>query len=611
LLATSTLRGMKARYATLALYALCLTGMAGALLISQWTPDVQWPSYGVVVFGILAALFVWQFGVQAPRVGLISMERVPQIGFLLVFDPLVAAIVCALASMVWPLVSRRYSHGSAVFGTIRALHNASMTVLMLLAAGHAYLAVGGEHPLTTFSVQTVGALIVMAVVAQVVNISIMALFFKFDGREVRRIITPAYALSDLIFVPAGVLAALLFNSGAHAALILFVALMALFVLSFNSVGHAWSAPKEDPNPLARLFNVGRVLHGARDVGELGVRILSETHSLLRFDEFYFVLVDRDRGLLDVRVHERRGERLAPRTKPIEAGMFGWVIEHAQPVLVEDYSKAPSEVQQRVQQTEKETGSFIVVPLLDAGRVLGLLSVQHTQPELYSRADLHLMQKLAEQVAPAAIDALAFEDLENYRRRLEERVAERTLEIEKANLEKERLIAVLRERSQTLERESQEDPLTGVANRRFFGKRLAAEIEVAQAINQPLVVAIADLDAFKLVNDKLGHAVGDETLRRSAALMRAHCRDTDVIARIGGDEFALLFPALELEEAAGLCEKLRHAIESHPWQEVHPTLRVSVSIGLTQWDGATEVEDLLEAADSQLYIAKLSGRNRVA
>lgn len=602
---------MNARYATLALYALCLSGIAGVALVFQWGQHGEWPAYWVVLLGILASLFVWQFGVQAPRVGLISMERVPQIGFLLVFDPVVAAVVCAMASMLWPLVSRRYSHGSAVFGAIRAFHNASMTVLMLLAAGYAYLAVGGEHPLTSFSVRTAGALIIMAVVAQVVNISIMALFFKLDGRDVRRIITPAYALSDLIFVPAGVLAALLFNSGAHAALILFIALMVLFVLSFNSLGHAWSAPKEDANPLVRLFDVGRMLHGARDIGELGARILSETHSLLRFDEFYFVLVDRERGVLDVRVHDRRGERLAPRTKPIDAGMFGWVIERAQPVLVEDYSKAPEDVKQRVQHTDKETGSFIVVPLVNAGNVLGLLSVQHTQPGSYSRADLHLMQKLAEQVAPAVIDALAFEDLEGYRRRLEERVTERTLELEKANMEKERLIAVLRERSQTLERESQEDPLTGVANRRFFGKRLAAEIEVAQAVSQPLVVAIADLDSFKLVNDKLGHAVGDETLRRSAALMRSHCRDTDVIARIGGDEFALLFPAIELKEASALCESLRCAIATHPWQEVHPNLRVSVSIGVTQWDGTTEVEELLEAADSQLYIAKLSGRNRVA
>jgi diguanylate cyclase (GGDEF)-like protein len=353
------------------------------------------------------------------------------------------------------------------------------------------------------------------------------------------------------------------------------------------------------------------LHGARNISELGARILAETHSLLRFDEFYLVLVDREHKVLDVRIHERRGERLSPRTKPIDAGMFGWVIETAQGVLVEDLSIAPEVVRQRVQQTEKETGSFIVVPLMEAGTVLGLLSVQHTQPAVYSSADLHLMQKLAEQVAPVLSDALAFEDLENYRRRLEERVAERTFELEKANTEKERLIAALRERSQTLERESQEDALTGVANRRFFGKRLAAEIEVAHAVNQPLTVAIADLDCFKLVNDTLGHPVGDEALRRSAGLMRVLCRETDLIARIGGDEFALLLPATELKDAMELCEKLRNAVDSHDWHDIHPDLRVSISIGLTQWDGCAEVDDLLEAADSRLYIAKLSGRNRVA
>ncbi len=601
---------MKSRYATLAVYSLCLAVIAGAWLGSELREVGQLPPWWVVVFGIGASLFVWQFGLQAPRVGLISMERVPQVALLLMFSPPVAAVVCAIASMLWPLISRRYSHGSAAFASIRAIHNASMTVLMLLAGGYVYLALGGEHPLTTFSARTIAALLTMAVVTQIVNICVMALFFRFDGRDVRRIITPAYALSDLIFVPAGVLAALLYNTGAYPALMLFIALMVLFVLSFNSLGHSFNATDDEIGPFARLFNIGRVLHGARNADELGERILSETHSLLRFDEFYFVLLDPDRKALEVRVHERRGERLAGRTKPEDAGIFGWVVQTRQAVLVEDLAKAPDAVKQRVQQTDKETGSFIVVPLIDDDGVLGLLSVQHTQAEVYSSADLHLMQKLAEQVVPALADALAFEDLENYRRRLEERVADRTRDLEKANLEKERLIAALRERSQTLERESQEDALTGVANRRFFGKRLAAEIEVAHAVNQPLSVAIADLDCFKLVNDRLGHPVGDEALRRSAGVMRGLCRETDLIARIGGDEFAFLLPGTTIEDAMELCEKLRSAVDAHDWQNVHPELRVSVSIGLTQWDGAAQVEDLLEAADSQLYIAKLSGRNRV-
>lgn len=329
---------MKSRYAMLATYSLCLAAGAGIWLAVALRADAHFPPLWVIGVSILASLFVWHFGVQAPRVGLISMERVPQIGLLLVFSPAVAASICAAASFVWPMVSRRYSHGSVAFGALRGVHNASMTALMLLAAGQAYLALGGDHPLAALSSETVLALVAMALVAQAVNVVTMALFFRLDGRDIRRIITPSYALSDLIFVPAGVLAALLYNSGAHSALVLFLGLMVVFVLSFNSIGQSLNAADAERGPIAKLFDVGRVLHGARRIDELGERILSETRSLFGFDEFYFVLVDRDRQVLEVRVHERRAERLAGRTKPLDAGLFGWVVDTARSVLVEDWAR---------------------------------------------------------------------------------------------------------------------------------------------------------------------------------------------------------------------------------------------------------------------------------
>jgi diguanylate cyclase (GGDEF)-like protein len=222
-----------------------------------------------------------------------------------------------------------------------------------------------------------------------------------------------------------------------------------------------------------------------------------------------------------------------------------------------------------------------------------------------------MQGLAEQVAAAIADARAFEDLEHYRQRLEERVAERTQELDRANREKERLIAALGERSRTLERESQEDPLTGIANRRCFTQRLAAEIEVARAVGQPLTLAVGDLDHFKIVNDRLGHAVGDEVLRQSATLMRQLCRVTDLVARIGGEEFALILPGMQRAAAIAFCETMRVAVESHDWHRVHPHLRVTLSIGLAQWDGCADAAELLQSADTRLYRAKREGRNRVA
>ena len=90
------------------------------------------------------------------RIGLISMERVPQIGLLLVFSPAAAAAICATASFIWPLFNRAYSQGSTTFAALRALHNAAMTIIMLLAAGAAYTAAGGTIPSRTSVLQISG-----------------------------------------------------------------------------------------------------------------------------------------------------------------------------------------------------------------------------------------------------------------------------------------------------------------------------------------------------------------------------------------------------------------------------------------------------------------------
>jgi diguanylate cyclase (GGDEF)-like protein len=602
---------MPSRYRPLAVYSIALAALACAWLIHEWLAGPAFPPLWVSALCIAASLFIWQFGIYAPWVGLTSMERLPQIGLLLVLSPPVAATICAIASMLWPLLNRRYSHGSRTLAVVRSIHNSAMTALMLLLAGAAYEAVGGRHPLTNLQFADVWPLAVMAVVAQVANVACMALFYYFDGRDVRKLIKPEYSVMDLVFVPAGVLAAVLFNSAEPTTFALFVALMIVFVFSFNGIARTLMTAGVDENPLALLFRTGRALRGARRLDDLGTRILNETRSLLRFDEFYFALLDRDAQMLELRVHERNGQRLASRTKPLSVGLFGRVASDAQPLLIEDWRRAPAEARAVAEQTGKETGSLMIVPLIESGEVIGLLSVQHTLPNVYSAADLDIMQRLAEQVAAAVADARAFEELQDYRQRLEMRVAERTAELEQANREKERLIAALRERSSALERESREDALTGVANRRCFSQRLSAEIEVALALGQPLTLAVADLDRFKVVNDRLGHAIGDEALKQSANIMRSLCRENDLVARIGGEEFAIILPGMTREAAAAFCERVRSAVESHNWSAVHPHLRVTVSIGISQWAHDAQLSQLMEAADTQLYRAKNLGRNRVA
>src|SRR5262245_25922308 len=601
---------MTPRYHWLAIYSLLLATATAGWLAAALT-DASFPPWWIVGLLVACCLLVWQFGVPVPRVGLSSMERVPQIGMLLVLDPPVAAAICALASLLWPLISRRYSHGSARAAVLRAVHNAAMTGLMLLLAGEVYLAAGGRHPLGVPTLGDVGPLAAMALTAQAVNVALLATYFRLDGREVRRIIRPIYTLVDLVFVPAGVLAAVLYNTAAPATFALFVALMALTVISFSGFGNALSAADAEGGALARLADPVRPLRGARRIDELGERILKEVRTLFRFDEFWLAMVDAERGTLDLRVQERHGERQSGRTAPFDHGPLAWVARNGEAVLVENWQRAPESLLAAAIAGGVGEGAMIIVPLRDDGRVIAVLGVRHARPGAYSDADLNLMQRLAEQLAPAVADARAFEDLENYRRHLEQRVTDRTRELDRANQEKERLIDALGERSRRLERESQEDPLTAIANRRAFARRLEAEIEVARAMDQPLTVAVADLDHFKIVNDRMGHRVGDEVLRSSATLMQRQCRPVDLVARIGGEEFALILPGLDHMAAMTFCEELRGLIESHPWPAVHAGLRVTMSIGIAQWDGNCGADELVHAADTRLYSAKHAGRNRVA
>jgi diguanylate cyclase (GGDEF)-like protein/PAS domain S-box-containing protein len=156
-----------------------------------------------------------------------------------------------------------------------------------------------------------------------------------------------------------------------------------------------------------------------------------------------------------------------------------------------------------------------------------------------------------------------------------------------------------------------DHLTGIGNRRAFFDAAETELRRWRREPRPLTLMLIDADHFKKINDTHGHPVGDAVLRHIARLMGATFRQVDVVARVGGEEFAVLLPSADLASAQRVAERLRAALEAQPTPTDGGPVACTVSIGIATMDEDTpSVEALLKRADEALYAAKHSGRNRV-
>ena len=156
-----------------------------------------------------------------------------------------------------------------------------------------------------------------------------------------------------------------------------------------------------------------------------------------------------------------------------------------------------------------------------------------------------------------------------------------------------------------------DDLTGLANRRRFMAALTAEIERVERLGGTLALLLADLDDFKRINDRFGHHVGDEALRRFATILVGELRDVDVAGRLGGEEFAVLLPGTQRDGAFAVADRIRAAVARDRLVLPEATsVHFTVSLGVAGYTGGS-AENLLRDADAALYRAKAEGKNRVA
>jgi len=156
-----------------------------------------------------------------------------------------------------------------------------------------------------------------------------------------------------------------------------------------------------------------------------------------------------------------------------------------------------------------------------------------------------------------------------------------------------------------------DPLTGVPNRRSFEATARREVERARRYAKPFAVLALDIDHFKRINDTYGHDVGDIVLKRLSQICLEKLRVTDFLARLGGEEFAMLLPETDIDAAATLAERLRTAIATTPIATPKGALPITVSLGVAQYaPNEPTIDAALKRADEALYEAKHSGRNKV-
>ena len=317
-----------------------------------------------------------------------------------------------------------------------------------------------------------------------------------------------------------------------------------------------------------FYEIGRALargHGydtvVRSVVRAGTRLTgADAGSVLVLDPASGNLIHREG-------HGLSGAERTISFQPGE-GVAGWVAQRGRAACIADIRRDPRFVRKTAQR--RSIRSLLCVPVKLEGKVVGVLTVTSSRPRAFDAGDARLLGMLAAQVAL---------DLENAR----------------------------------LEALASRDPLTGIANRRRFDELLERLLVDAHRTRTPLSIALMDLDHFKTVNDVYGHPEGDRVLRMSVERWQGAVRAVDVLARLGGEEFAVVIPAADAARAKEVAERLRLRLVQKPFPVRRGTVQlpITVSIGVAvSARGAGTPASLLSRADSALYRAKREGRNRV-
>ncbi len=347
---------------------------------------------------------------------------------------------------------------------------------------------------------------------------------------------------------------------------------------------------------ARLFNettrradqmdtvnkIGLAISAGLDLQQIARTLYEQCNLVAPVDAFYVALYDAKAHQLHFPLFLDHAQPLAvgPFDLYTQPGLTGQVIQTGQTLYIPDVldPNKPA-IQQHNRAGGEPTRTYVGVPLRLRDQVIGVLSVQSYQPNAYSADQIDFIETIATQAAVA--------------------------------IENARLYAEVQQLAVT-------DALTSTFNRRGLVQLGEREVERAQRFQHPLSVVMLDIDHFKRVNDTYGHPIGDRVLCALADCCRANMRTVDIVARYGGEEFVMLLPETDLASAVQVAERLRQTVEKAQVsvevdeQMTGRTVHVTVSQGVVTMSPDTPtLAALFERVDQALYVAKQSGRNRVA
>jgi diguanylate cyclase (GGDEF)-like protein len=270
--------------------------------------------------------------------------------------------------------------------------------------------------------------------------------------------------------------------------------------------------------------------------------------------------------LSLRAHQGSLTPMLPTGSRVPSGGLAQMsLERQKPMVENEVVVVPDYVAGFV-----ETRAEVCIPLIYMGEKLGVVCFESIRPHAFQNEDVSALEAVADIVAAAVKNAYYFE--------------------------RARQLAYL-------------DGLTGIYNRRYFEKQVAAELERASRYGGYLSLVMVDVDHFKRLNDEFGHLLGDEVLRTVASIFGQQLRKSDMVCRYGGEEFAIIAPQTSGKSATEVAEKLRRMVEAFTFPGV--PVNVTISLGVAEYPTHGRSRDeMVAAADSALYEAKGTGRNRV-